>query len=313
MSRQSLFTIVAALTVASVFTVRFQILQAASSPQMSAQLLSSPSVEIPAVFPTGYITIELRNTGSSPWIREGFDRKAVNLGTVRPDNGNSPFYDPVSWHSANRIALREPIVSPGEVGTFSFRFIQPGASTNRQQFRMVQEHVGWFGPVITVSTAVVARTPDTGASLPVTVEPEIAGPLAPPPAATILVKRVDVNLRTNTLTTYENDVQVASYPISPGKSSTPTPVGTFKVQNKTPVAYSKSFSLYMPYWNAFTANGAYGIHGLPYWKTKNGGRIVEGASHIGKNVSHGCIRLGPGNAEAFYGWADPGTSITIHR
>lgn len=313
MSRQSLLALGTAITIAGAVTISAHILQANATPEAAAELVSSATVEVPAVFPTGVITVQLRNTGTIPWIREGFAKEAVNLGTVKPDNGDSPFYDPTSWHSPNRIALVEAAVAPGEVGSFTFRLAQPLRSFNRQQFRLVREHVGPFGPVVTLSTVVVAQE-STGTSVPIdVVEPQTSGPLVPPPTVTFLTKRVDVNLSTNTLTTYENDVQVASWRISPGKGSTPTPRGEFKIYNKSNVAYSKSYSLYMPYWNSFTASGAYGIHGLPYWKTRRGGIVVEGANHIGRNVSHGCIRLPAGADAEFFSWADPGTPISIHR
>ena len=294
-------TVVASATIA---TLQFQWTQAATQ-DAAAELVTPRQIEVPAIYPTGIVTIQLRNIGTVPWIREGFAKESVNLGAVRPSNGDSPFFDPTSWHSANRVKLVEAAVAPGDTGTFAFRLMDPAGAATRQEFRLVREHVGWFGPAITVSVVASSAVPTAVTT------PEIVGPLAPPPS--IITKRVDVSLKDNTLSTFENDVLLKAYKISPGKWSTPTPVGEFSIHTKTNVAYSKSFSLYMPYWNAFTSNGAYGIHGLPYWKTRNGGIIVEGAAHIGKNVSHGCIRLGPGDAKEFFDWADSGTPVKIHR
>ena len=296
-------TIVSSLLAATLATLQFQWTQAAM-PEAAATLMTPSRVEVPAIYPSGIVTIQLKNTGSIPWLREGFAVESVNLGAISPANGNSPFFDPTSWHSANRVELVEAAVAPGEIGTFAFRLMDPAGAATVQNFRLVREHVGWFGPTITV-TVVPSDAKPTAIAMP-----EVAGPLAPPPS--ILTKRVDVSLKDNTLSTYENDILIKTYKISPGKWSTPTPKGEFSIQSKTNVAYSKSFSLYMPYWNAFTSNGAYGIHGLPYWKTSRGGIVVEGAAHIGKNVSHGCIRLGPGDAQEFFTWADVGTPIKIH-
>ena len=86
-----------------------------------------------------------------------------------------------------------------------------------------------------------------------------------------------------------------------------TPTGVFNVRNKINVAYSRKYRLYMPYWMAFTPWG-HGIHELPVFK--NGKR--EGANHLGRPVSHGCVRLGIGPAQTTYAWANVGTPVVIH-
>ena len=64
----------------------------------------------------------------------------------------------------------------------------------------------------------------------------------------------------------------------------------------------------MPYWMAITATGKYGIHELPVWP--NGYR--EGEDHLGRPVSHGCIRLGLDSAKFMYEWSNIGTPIFIY-
>ena len=296
LSRASLALLSASLAIAAIATVSVRTSNAASLSGFSASLESPEVLSVVAEQPGGTLEIRLRNTGTEAWIREGMVLHSVNLGTVKPDNHDSALYDASTWHSPNRLKLAEQVVNPGELGTFRFSIPNPIPAPASVQFRLVVEHVGWFGPTVTVQTHPAA--PPAG-------DPAFVGPEAP-------AKRVEVNLTVNTLTMLEGDTAIATFPISPGKWSTPTPTGTFKIQNKTETAYSKSYGLYMPYWNAFTANGAYGIHGLPYWKTRRG-IVVEGAAHIGKNVSHGCIRLGPGDAERFFAWADKGTPVHISR
>lgn len=87
-----------------------------------------------------------------------------------------------------------------------------------------------------------------------------------------------------------------------------TPTGEFKVHNKNPRAWSRTYGLYMPYWMAFVPSGKYGIHELPEWP----GGYKEGANHLGTPVSHGCVRLGVGSAKAVYEWAEVGTPIVIY-
>lgn len=99
---------------------------------------------------------------------------------------------------------------------------------------------------------------------------------------------------------------LAAYRVSTGKPSTPTPKGTFTTFYKNPRAWSKSAGLWMPYFQEFTKQGA-GLHELPEWP---GGK-KEGASHLGRPVSHGCIRLGIGPAKLLYDWAPLGTQVIV--
>lgn len=95
--------------------------------------------------------------------------------------------------------------------------------------------------------------------------------------------------------------------VSTGKWDMPTPTGEMQIHNHIKTAWSKRYGLYMDHWMAITSNGEYGIHQLPRWP---GGK-VEGTNHLGRPVSHGCIRLGPGDAEYVYNWAANGTKVII--
>ncbi len=130
---------------------------------------------------------------------------------------------------------------------------------------------------------------------------------------TDLYKYIEVNLTAQTLKYYENGTLLGFNRVSTGKWSTPTPIGTFAVRNKMPIAYSKPFDLYMEWWMAFTPDGSYGLHALPFWKLKDGGRRYEGVGHIGTPVSHGCIRQAIDEAKVLYQWADVGTPVIVTR
>ncbi|MBI3261491.1 L,D-transpeptidase/peptidoglycan binding protein [Candidatus Berkelbacteria bacterium] len=121
-------------------------------------------------------------------------------------------------------------------------------------------------------------------------------------------KYIEVNLTTQTLYQFEGQNLIASRRVSTGKWSTPTPIGSFNINNKVGRAYSKRYNLYMPYWMAFNGS-SYGMHELPEWP---GGR-KEGESHLGTPVSHGCIRLGVGEAQQVYDWVDVGTPVVIRK
>lgn len=120
-------------------------------------------------------------------------------------------------------------------------------------------------------------------------------------------KYIEIDLSSQSIYQYEGKNLLGSYRISTGKWSTPTPIGSFTINNKILRAYSKRYGLYMPYWMAFMGS-KYGLHELPEWPS---GR-KEGLSHLGTPVSHGCVRLGPGDAQKVYEWTDIGTPVVIH-
>lgn len=129
-------------------------------------------------------------------------------------------------------------------------------------------------------------------------------PIDPKPER--LVKSILVDLSEQKLYQKLDGVVIGTYKISSGKASTPTPKGTYKIENKSPRAWSGSAKLWMPFWMQFKVGG-YGIHELPEWP---GGK-KEGEKHLGAPVSHGCVRLGIGAAKTLYEWTPIGTPVTI--
>lgn len=123
-----------------------------------------------------------------------------------------------------------------------------------------------------------------------------------------LPKSLFVSLKKQQLEMRVNNVAIATHPVSGGLPRTPTPVGTFKILQKNPRAWSNSAKLWMPYWMHFSGRG-HGLHELPEWP---GGR-KEGENHLGRPASHGCVRLGVGAAKAIYDWSPVGTPLIISK
>ncbi|MFZ2804245.1 MAG: L,D-transpeptidase family protein [Patescibacteria group bacterium] len=123
-----------------------------------------------------------------------------------------------------------------------------------------------------------------------------------------LQKEIVVHLKTQRLDQVLGGVTIASYIVSTGKASTPTPVGTYAILSKNPREWSHMASLWMPWWMQFSKVGD-GIHELPEWP--NGTK--EGADHLGVPVSHGCVRLGVGPAKAMYDWTPIGTPVVVEK
>ena len=65
--------------------------------------------------------------------------------------------------------------------------------------------------------------------------------------------------------------------------------------------------MWLPWWQEFKSGG-YGLHELPETATWK-----EVPDHLGTPVSHGCVRLGVGPAEAVYNWTEIGTIVYIHK
>ncbi len=130
-------------------------------------------------------------------------------------------------------------------------------------------------------------------------------------------KYVEVNISEQKAYRINGNTLEKVYKISSGTWSRPTPIGTFYVGSKHPRAFSRTYKLYMPYWQNLlgTADngdilpaGQYGLHELP--ERPNG--IKEGARSLGRRASHGCVRFGIGDAEEVYAWSDIGTKVVIH-
>jgi len=121
-------------------------------------------------------------------------------------------------------------------------------------------------------------------------------------------KAIIIDTSDQSLSYYENGYRLATFKTSTGKPGYATPLGEYPINNKSKLAYSKTYGLYMPYWMSFIG-GLYGIHELPYWP--NGYR--EGEDHLGIAVSHGCVRLGFGSAQTLFEWAEVGTPVIIQQ
>jgi hypothetical protein len=116
---------------------------------------------------------------------------------------------------------------------------------------------------------------------------------APNPKSTV---SLEINPLTNRLTVIRNGVPVKTYPIALGKPTTPTPVGDLRVINK----YKNWGSGFGTRWIGLNVPwGIYGIHG------------TNKPHSIGRDASHGCIRMLNRHVEELYELVDVGTKVTI--
>lgn len=115
--------------------------------------------------------------------------------------------------------------------------------------------------------------------------------------------RASIDLRAQSMTVYEYGSPVASWRISSGTIRHPTPRGNFRPKWKARMWYSRKYDMSpMPY-SVFIYGGV-AIHGTQYVRS------------LGRPASHGCIRLAPGHARAFYNLVAKhgmsGTRVKVH-
>lgn len=116
-----------------------------------------------------------------------------------------------------------------------------------------------------------------------------------------LPKRAEVNLSTQQLDYFMNDVQIGTIPVSTGLPATPTPTGTFTVMKKLPFVNYRGVDYNYPNtkWN-LRFKTSYYLHGA-FWHNQFGQRPM----------SHGCVNIGYADAERLYHFLDEGNEVRI--
>jgi lipoprotein-anchoring transpeptidase ErfK/SrfK len=100
-----------------------------------------------------------------------------------------------------------------------------------------------------------------------------------------LVATIDISSQTMTVSKY--GFVTHRWKVSTARSGYYTPTGSYRPQRMARMWYSKKYdNAPMPYSVFF--HGGYAVHGTNHVK------------RLGTPASHGCVRLAPGNAAAFY-------------
>ncbi|MDD3268388.1 MAG: peptidoglycan-binding protein [Syntrophomonadaceae bacterium] len=107
---------------------------------------------------------------------------------------------------------------------------------------------------------------------------------------------IEIDVSKRRLVLYQNDLVVKEYPVAVGKSSTPTPLGEWKIVQKS-LNWGNGFGtrwmgLNVPW-------GIFGIHG------------TNKPGSIGTFASHGCIRMLNSHVEDLYPRVNEGTTVRI--
>ncbi len=123
-------------------------------------------------------------------------------------------------------------------------------------------------------------------------------------------KEIVIDISEQHMWAYEDKQLVFSFVVSTGTGNS-TRIGTFKVLDKIPNAYSSRFNIWMPYWLGIYWSGTLenGIHGLPLlW---NG--VELWGSLLGKPATYGCIEARTTEIKQLYNWAEIGTPVIIRN
>ncbi len=122
-----------------------------------------------------------------------------------------------------------------------------------------------------------------------------------------LMRRIEVDLGSQTATLFENGAVVRSWKISSGKAATPTDVGNFRVYAHVRMQDMKSRepdgsiteTPNVPWVTYF--NGDEGFHGT-YWH-----------NDFGNRRSHGCVNMPIDVARFVYEWSPVGMEVSVHN
>ncbi|MDF2500850.1 MAG: ErfK/YbiS/YcfS/YnhG family protein [Anaerosporomusa subterranea] len=107
---------------------------------------------------------------------------------------------------------------------------------------------------------------------------------------------ITISLSARQLRLYQDRALIRSYPIGVGKSTTPTPIGTFAIASKNPNPGGPFGAMWLG-----LSVPHYGIHG------------TNNPASIGGFVSHGCIRMHNRDVLAVARLVPLGTQVTIGR
>jgi lipoprotein-anchoring transpeptidase ErfK/SrfK len=113
-------------------------------------------------------------------------------------------------------------------------------------------------------------------------------------------RQIVIDLSSQRLLALQGGRSVASFPVSTGKTSTPTPVGTYRV--------------YTRYRSQRMVGPGYNLPGVPYVQYFHGSYAIHGTywhNAFGVPVSHGCVNMRQADAAWLWSWASYGTPVVV--
>lgn len=141
---------------------------------------------------------------------------------------------------------------------------------------------------------------------------ELAGvtPRLNPHPRALTGKLIEISLERQELVAWEDGVAVHRFVVSTGMPGSETPTGFWAVFEKWDRRFSWTWKVWMPYAMRFVPGRGFFIHELTYWPGHPEER--NGVEDLGRPASHGCVRVGLGDAKTLYDWTDMGTPVWVH-
>lgn len=264
------------------------------------------------------VKVFLQNTGNTPWFSAKSNCKGptMALGTDKPRDRRSTLYpntiiEENNWKIVNRITMDQMRVEPGQIASFTF-YAKAGKNKDiiKEYFTPLIEGQMWLEDATFSFELFIGNNGDT----PKDIRTKLNFANTSGSADNIDLngeKSLLVDLSEQTVWLKLGDTVIREFPVSTGKSSTPTPPGETTITLKQQVRISHSTPHYiMPKFMMFRAGG-YGFHALPSLGNDGGWFWTEARNHIGIPVSHGCIRLLPEDADFLFDFAEVGTKVKV--
>ncbi|QFF97690.1 L,D-transpeptidase [Psychrobacillus glaciei] len=107
---------------------------------------------------------------------------------------------------------------------------------------------------------------------------------------------IDISVNTFQLKLYDASILLKTYPIAIGKVLTPTPTGNYIIINKE-----------------LNPDGPFGVLWMGLSKPHYGIHGTNNPASIGKNVSHGCIRMHNHDILELSSFVPTSTNVYIHK
>lgn len=266
------------------------------------------------------VKVFLKNTGNIPWFsgKSTCNGPHMSLGTDKGRDRTSSLFtekidgvDNTNWESKNRIGMDQLRVEPGEIASFTFWSKAPNKpDVFKEYFTPIIEAVQWNEDSQFSFELMVGETDQTAVDMRTRLfYANASGSVMDIPLKG--EKWVLVDISEQRLELHLDDYIVREFPISSGAYATPTPYGETRIELKQEVRVGgKSPHYIMPKFMWFRSGG-YGFHALPSLGTDGGIFWTEALNHIGRPVSHGCVRLLPWDADFMFDFVEIGSRVVV--
>lgn len=120
-------------------------------------------------------------------------------------------------------------------------------------------------------------------------------------------KYISVDLKSQTLTYWQNGYQLGKFLISSGLRTHPTPKGEFSI-------FLKRASVRMSGYYGYNHPDNYDLPGVPWVSSFKGPYTIHGTywhNNFGHQMSHGCVNMKTPEAKIIYDWVDIGTRVYV--